>query len=387
LSIIYKASEMSTQLNFPSADQDIFIRGDNQAVRTITIGQQVTFKDRFVIDCENISLATNGDTVFGLVASGGDVTVRGALSTPTRSSSTNNEAFGSGALGSIVSGFGNNACGFNSLPNLTTGGANMGYGFNAGSGVITGSNNMCIGSNTLTAADLSDMVAIGTDALRNTGVGATNNIGIGFRACQGSAVTPHTGSFNTAIGNTSMQVIEGTATNNTAVGGQALQSLTTAIGNTCIGKDAGKLVSTGGSNVFIGNATGDNTTTGASNILIGSGLDTTSASTTGELKIHFAGGANVPLISGDMVAGKLGVNTETHTGTLSAKTDDGDNVDCLFLDQNDDGQALVRVEATESTGVLVPLTSFTSGASIVGFMQITVNGVKEWVPRYSDPTS
>lgn len=51
---------MATALNFPSADADILIRGDDNAVRTITIGQQGTFKDRVVIDSENFGVTTLG---------------------------------------------------------------------------------------------------------------------------------------------------------------------------------------------------------------------------------------------------------------------------------------------------------------------------------------
>lgn len=237
---------MATALNFPSADVDILIQGDDNAQRTITFGQQGTFKDRVVIASEFWSVDVTGLAKFSKIQNGDG----------------SNTLYGAGALAAIAGG----------------------------------------------------------------------------------------------------------------------------TGNITIGAGAGDLITSGSNNVLIGDTVGDNLVTGGSNILIGTNLDATASSTTGELRIHHTSG--VPLVSGDMVLGLLGVNTlAKRSATLNITTDVSDAVDCLLLDQDDDSEAMLSIEATSAASTVNPVTSFTAGATIQGFFRTKINGTDRWVPFYDDPTS
>lgn len=413
------------KINLKALDRDIFIQGDDAVARTIQIGQTVTVEDIVIIDAENWSIDVDGNAaldgtlaVTGLATVGGTfavtgtsaftgaATYSGGVSSPTPSSGDDNEAFGSGALGAITTGANTTAIGSGAGSAMTSGTLNTFIGKDAGNSVETGSgvtvigaeaaqslaagsiNATAIGFRAMNATTNDNMVAIGANAMRYSN--GDNNLAIGTQAMLGSSVTEHTGQFNIAIGANALLNIEGgVAWNNTAIGGDSLKGLTTGGGNTCIGKDTGEAVTTGGSNVFIGNGTGNTTTTGSSNVLIGSGLTTDAATDTGQLKIHFAGGSNTPIITGDMVAGKLGVNTEISNigATLHVETDSGDGIPCLELQQDSVAEPFIELDATSAASTVNPLTSYTSGATIQGHFRISVNGTDRWVPFYDAPTS
>jgi len=88
-----------------------------------------------------------------------------------------------------------------------------------------------------------------------------------------------TASNNTAVGNNALQT-NTTGSENVAVGRQALFSQTTADRNTAVGYEAGGGLTTGSNNVFIGYNTGDytvSTTTGDANTLVGNYIRVTAA--------------------------------------------------------------------------------------------------------------
>lgn len=62
-------------------------------------------------------------------------------------------------------------------------------------------------------------------------------------------------------------------------------------------------------------------------------------------------------------------------------------VPVLFLDQNDTDQQFIEFEGTETANAASSLSSWTTGATIQGFIRISVNGTDEWIPRYTAPTS
>lgn len=375
---------MTTKVDLKSLNIDLNVKGDNSVARTITFGQQVTVKDRVVIDSENFAVTTIGHaTLAGLVISHKSA---GFISAPGFAA-VSSELFGNGAGAASGSGtFGLTALGKDAGGNITTGDNNVVVGLNAGSGLTTGSSCVSIGNSSMTAANADNQIAIGNQAMRLSN--GANNTAIGTAAMAGSGVTEHTGQFNLAIGAFSLNVIEGATFNNIAIGTNAGKAITTGGGNTLIGKNTGLDITTGASNVFIGNTTGESTTTGSSNILIGSGLDATSVITTGELRIHFAGGGNIPLISGDMVTGKLGVNTlAKRLATVNVTTDSTDAVASLLLDQDDTSEEFILFEAATSASVANPVSSLTAGNTIQGFLKIQVNGVQRWIPVYDNPTS
>jgi hypothetical protein len=371
--------------------ESIAIKGDDALARTITLGQQVTNSDVIVIDTATLSFS-GGNLVLGgsLTATtavfSGQVNTNGGITSPGAGSGGDNEMFGISCGLNMTTGGGNTAVGDSAALNIEAGSNNITIGKNSGSGIVDSNTNVAIGSNTLTASDNGDLLAIGDGAMRYSN--GESNLAIGKSAMAGSQVTEHTGQFNTAIGVNVMLLIEDNTWNNTGIGGRSLQALTTGAGNTCIGKDTGLLLTTGGSNVFVGNATGDSTTTGASNILIGSGLETDAVGTTGQLKIHFAGGVNTPIISGDMASNinKLGFNEETLTDQVNITVDDAAAVECLHLEQNDISEGFMNLVATSAASVVNPLTSWTTGQTIQGHYRIEINGVDRYVPFYDAPT-
>ena len=173
---------------------------------------------------------------------------------------------------------------------------------------------------------------------------------------------------------------------NTKLGAGALAALTSGTGNIAIGNGTGDNIDAGVNNVLIGDNVGDNLVGGSSNILIGVNVDATAAGTNNELRIHNTSG--VPLISGDMALGLLGVNTlAERDGTLNVETDASDAVDCLSLKQNDDSENFAKLQATSAASTVNPLTSFTSGNTIQGFLRVDINGTTRWIPFYDAPTS
>lgn len=412
------------KINLKALDRDIFIQGDDAVARTIQIGQSVTVNDVVVIDSNAFAVTSAGNARFGASSTGtlacGNATITGTLavsstaaiegnlacnggitanSTVTSSNTTigssagggsggNNVAIGASALSSATTCAVNTCIGVNAGDSLTTGGANTFIGKDSGQGPSTATNCIAIGFAALQTANSDSLLAIGASAMRYSN--GANNMAFGTNALLGNnSGTPHTGEYNIAIGANALTAIEGNTWNNIAIGGASLQNLTTGIGNTCIGRNTGNDVTTGASNVFIGNSTGDAVTTGSSNILIGSGLDTDAVSSTGQLKINYAGGSNVPLISGDMVAGHAGINTEiaNQDATLHVTTDTGDGIPCLELQQDSVAEPFIELDATSAASVVNPLTSWTTGNTIQGHFRISVNGTDRWVPFYDAPTS
>jgi trimeric autotransporter adhesin len=217
----------------------------------------------------------------------------------------------------------NTAVGEDSLHNNSTGSQNTAVGDNAMIGVsgtpLTGSNNVAVGYNALFAAQgtASDNTALGMQALYATTTGTSStavgyyaldnatgspndalgfnagkyistgsdNVALGYQAMTGISGTPLTGSYNTAVGDQALYTIQGTASNNTAVGYQALGLNTTGSANTAIGQYAltdnitgidssaigvqALYSATGSPNDALGYDAGEYITTGTANVAIG----------------------------------------------------------------------------------------------------------------------
>ncbi len=187
-----------------------------------------------------------------------------ALSTPTGSSSStavgfqsmqnattassNNVALGANSLrfsaGSNNIGIGVGA--LTSTATTLTGTQNIAIGTNAGTAMTTGVGNTLIGYLALTsAATLSSTVAIGFQSMNAATTAAT---------------------FNTAIGYNTLPVSAGA--DNTAVGYESGQAMTSGADNTLVGYTAGLRISTGASNTAVGSAAlaGPNTLSNATAI-------------------------------------------------------------------------------------------------------------------------
>jgi hypothetical protein len=59
----------------------------------------------------------------------------------------------------------------------------------------------------------------------------------------------------------------------------------------------------------------------------------------------------------------------------------------LVIDQNDEDEPLIAYDGTSEAGTTKNITTYTSGASIQGFVKIAVEGASYWMPYYSAPTS
>lgn len=164
----------------------------------------------------------------------------------------------------------------------------VGYGTLAGNwGPVTGSYNTALGAWALQQmATASDNTAVGFDALTtatsgtNTAVGysALNylstgnaNTAVGNNAMVGVSATPLTGSSNTAVGDSALLAIQGAAQQNTALGTSALRNDTTSSYNTAVGNQALYTVTTGatGSNTAVGDSAGYYISTGGGNVAVG----------------------------------------------------------------------------------------------------------------------
>ena len=101
-------------------------------------------------------------------------------------------------------------------------------------------------------------------------MGSVDNIFIGHSA-GGGTWTNAASNYNVAIGNYSMDSALDGALNNTAVGYQALSSITTADENTAVGHTSMLGITTGGYNTAVGIQSLYRNQTGTGNVAIGKG--------------------------------------------------------------------------------------------------------------------
>ena len=152
----------------------------------------------------------------------------------TMSAQTDNTSYGTGALGSIVSGGNyNSAFGKDALLNTTTGDMNTAVGRSALKNNITGQGNTAVGDRGLEANSTGN---------NNTGIGIGalySNINGGFNSGVGhdALVLNTSGSYNSACGNSSLSN-NTTGTYNTGLGYNSKVSVVNAVNQTVIGANA-----------------------------------------------------------------------------------------------------------------------------------------------------
>ncbi|MGO8700331.1 MAG: hypothetical protein ACLQVY_21785 [Limisphaerales bacterium] len=198
-----------------------------------------------------------------------------------------NVAVGDQALNANTSGGGNIAVGGSALTANATGGGNVAVGAYALAANTTGSDSTAIGPFALYSATGSPNDAFGTNAGNNITTGA-DNVAIGDGAMNGVSSTPLTGSYNTGIGNSALNSIQGAGANNTAVGYGALYSDTTTAGSTAVGYQA-----------LYDNTTAGNTAVGYDALKVNTsgadvnafGYNALQANTTGNYNSAFSNGA------------------------------------------------------------------------------------------------
>ena len=256
-----------------------------------------------------IDMTTCSNTFFGYLSgnsidtSGNSNAFYGFQSGTNSVSGSSNIANGAYALFSDDSGSYNNALGSYSLYynqgnyNVadgyaalylnTTGNENVATGANALNNNASGNNNVAVGFDAAAAnSSGSYNIAIGNSALLSDQSGS-HNVAIG-----NNALYLYSASCNTAVGDSALAMNGGDGNNayNTAVGYQALTSVTVGINNVGLGSNAGMMNINGSGNVFIGYHAGYNET--------------------GSDKLYIANSnTSSPLIGGDFSTGFVTINS------------------------------------------------------------------------------
>lgn len=267
---------------------------------------------------DSIAIGVNAlskETVVGFQVAVGSGALQNSLHAITTAGNT---AVGYQALNALTTALGNTALGYQTGLLLTSSnGQNTLVGYQAGAALATGWNNSAVGFKALTTATIGRQnMAFGSASLQYV-VDGIGNIGIGNGA--GCAIS--SGGSNTFIGHLSGVGSNGCATvgvaltgsNNTSSGALALQfAQGAAAGNTAIGQSSGNLITTGADNTIIGNAVGSTVlTTGTGNILIGvnNAITTAAAGTTNTFRL---GGTGGPLIDASLMNTATGQSTTLH---------------------------------------------------------------------------
>ena len=253
-----------------------------------TFEANVTFADGADIltaskGTDNVRLGENAGAA---IASGGNQNVAiGKDAGAAISTGDGNIAIGHEAGNDITTGSYNIGIGWKALDKLDTGSSNVAVGDGAMGADTKGQKNVAIGSNALnqqnfTSATDSQNTAVGYNAGQGITTGAENTF-IGAEA--GDACT--VGNANVAVG---VQALSGddNGSRNTAVGTTALKvanatgSTSNNFYNVAFGFGAGITTTEGYYNTFLGSRTGESHTTGLGNTFVGynAGNDTTTGS-------------------------------------------------------------------------------------------------------------
>jgi hypothetical protein len=349
----------------------------------------------------------------------------------THSGATDNTAFGTNALMSLTSGDGNWCVGTDAGTALTTGSRNVLIGASAGKALTTGNDQVCIGEDAgssmvnptlgnvyigfgsgLSNVTSRENVGVGRSTLRDglgDGAGAGQNMAIGSFALANCT----TGKRNTCIGrsagdNTTTAdnfvaigyeagrgAIGASGDQNTWVGQLAGNSFSTGHSNVAIGAQAGQLVTSGLRNTLLGFKAGDSITTGDYNIIIGAVVDhVATSSIDNQLNIGNIiysddlrlGGANP--INTVYATGNLGITEQVPAAKLHVHnrvTTSAEPV--LTLEQDDVSEPFIDFVGTSSTGAANSLSTGTTAGAAAGWIQIDINGAKQWLQYFADPSA
>ena len=220
----------------------------------------------------------------------------------------------------------NTAVGYHAGVNVTTGTQNTLMGSLVGDAITTGEKNTAVGYDALTALTAGDRnTAVGKGALTTFNVtdgSNTNNTAIGHDA--GNDLT--TGTNNTFIG-AEAGAKATTSSHNVAIGygsfgGVDASSANNGEQNTCIGRFAGRnLEGNADANTLVGDGAGENMTTGDDNICIGHDAGITGSP-----------GGNITTGSYAIALGNNNISSFSCKVSLTATSDERDKTDFKDLD-------------------------------------------------------
>jgi len=200
------------------------------------------------------------------LASGKVYQINGANVLSLPANDTTSIALGSAALNSQTgTSQYNAAAGALALQATTIGTSDTAVGYEAAYTNISGSAITAFGAQALYSATAGPNDAFGYQAGYNITTG-TSNVALGDQAIYGSAAI--TGTDNTAAGYQALYNIQGGASNNTAIGAQALYTDSTASNLTAVGVQS-LYYATASPNDAFGYEAGGQITTGTSNVAIG----------------------------------------------------------------------------------------------------------------------
>jgi len=229
--------------------------------------------------------------------------------------------------------------------------------------------------------------AVGYEALKANTSGDTNTA-FGYKALEENT----TEDMSTAVGYQSMTKQTGGGYN-VSVGANALYSNVTGQGNTAVGYgagagasgqshsqntfvgyQAGNDITTGSNNVLIGSGAGDNITTGQNNIIIGRNQDTPTVATSDHLNV---GGT----IYGDLLNDKVGIGTTSPATRLAVEGPaDAQTPTAYFLNANsapgDYAIAAIQTSGSKATGSISGkggLFLYTPDSGAYGIYQASAN--------------
>jgi len=83
----------------------------------------------------------------------------------------------------------------------------------------------------------------------------------------------------------------------------------------------------------------------------------------------------------------FGINTTFPAAKMHVTQDAGSNKPVIELDQDDDDEPFIEFDGTSEAGSSKNITTWTTGASLSGYVRVSINGTDYWMPFYSAPTS
>src|SRR5438477_2231958 len=266
-----------------------------------------------------------GDSALLKLSSGADNTAIGSGTLFSNTTGNRNTAIGSAAIYSSISASDNAATGCQALAVNSTGTYNTANGSRSLLFNQTGNNNSAMGYDALSSnSNGSDNTAVGYVALFNNGFDGIDNTAVG----SGALASNVSGGFNTAIG--FQALLNSSASNNTAVGEQALAHNTSGTTNTATGivalfkNTSGNQNTAYGAEALFSNTTGSNNTAGgllalenntAGHDHTGQGFQALKANTTGNNNIAVGSnaGGNLTTGSNNIDIGAPGNSAEANT--------------------------------------------------------------------------
>jgi hypothetical protein len=280
---LYQASSASHTLNFASNGAEVAAfdsTGDFNLTNAGATGvgaYQINGTAVLALpDKDTTSIAVGASALAAQSATGSDNTALGISAAQYISTGTHNVAIGWQTMQGV-----------SATPQTSGGGYNVAVGDQALYQIQgAAARNTAIGQAALTAATTdTNSTAVGYEALFSQAAGSpnsalgylageyittgTHNTAIGTNAMLGVAATPMTGTGNTAVGDAALTALQGAGTNNTAVGHQAGQGITSGSTNIAIGNAALLQTTTGSNNIALGTNTLSSLTTGSNNTAIG----------------------------------------------------------------------------------------------------------------------